>query len=379
MKIKSKLTIFFLLVVFIPLFFVSLISYSSAQQAITTETLNHLDSIASIQKDRIQRTLVTDAARIDQLSTRQQYRTELQKYNKENNKESQEILIKNLKGVKAKISDYKDLYLLDPDGMVVASTDSSEIGKIHSNDEFFLRGKKGTDVTIIFKENNELRSWLVSPITADNNELIGIVAAKTEPIELLHISGAYIGLGQTGETAIAMLDSGDALWIAPLRFDPDAALKRRISMQQTDIPMVQALSKIEGTFADAVDYKGNKIFAASRYIEGPGWGLVVKINQDEALAPIKKVRYFTSIMTLFSLLIVSIIGLIISNSISKPIIKLKEAADDISKGRTDVEIDPALMKAKDEIGDLARAYDRTLISLKMSMQEKKEDNKELKI
>ncbi len=383
MKIKTKLTLTFLLITLIPLSFLSLITYSNAQQAITTETLSKLDAIGSIQKTRIQEAIASNTGKIVQLSARLLYRTELENYNKDKNSASQAILIKDLNAVKAKLPEYKDLYILDPDGKVVASTDSSEMGKDHSKDEFFLRGKKGTDVILIFREGDDLRRWLVSQIASDNNELLGVIAAKIEPTSLLSIVGDYTGLGQTGETVIAEpIENGRALFITPTRVDPDAALKRKIDLSTKNIAMAPALSKVEGTHTGTIDYRDKTVFAATRYIEGPGWGLVVKIDADEALAPVRNLRNLSIILSVLTLLIVSIVGLIISNSISKPIVKLKEAADDISKGRTDVEIDPKLKESKDEIGELANSFERTLVSLKLamkkvgSMPEKKKEEKE---
>lgn len=54
--------------------------------------------------------------------------------------------------------------------------------------------------------------------------------------------------------------------------------------------------------------------------------------------------------------------------ISSPIEELTEVINDISRGETDVKIDTELKERDDEIGRLARSFERTLASLKLAME-----------
>lgn len=69
------------------------------------------------------------------------------------------------------------------------------------------------------------------------------------------------------------------------------------------------------------------------------------------------------------LLVTFILVFFFSKSITKPIKKLTKNVEDISMGKLDVEIDPKLKESKDEIGALARAFDRTIVSLKLAMKQ----------
>ena len=59
-------------------------------------------------------------------------------------------------------------------------------------------------------------------------------------------------------------------------------------------------------------------------------------------------------------------GLYLSRFISKPIQQLTKTIEDISMGKLDTEIKGK--ERKDEIGDLARAFERTIVSLKLAMR-----------
>ena len=85
---------------------------------------------------------------------------------------------------------------------------------------------------------------------------------------------------------------------------------------------------------------------------------------------------------LFFVLLVVLAGLVISNSIIAPVEKLTSSVDEISKGNLNVELEESLKESHDEIGELARAFDRTLVSLKLAMKqsapELKKQSEELK-
>ena len=57
-------------------------------------------------------------------------------------------------------------------------------------------------------------------------------------------------------------------------------------------PTLAARDAVEGREGDGeyVDYRGKRVLAAVRYLRGPGWGLVVKVDVDEALAGLVRER-----------------------------------------------------------------------------------------
>ncbi len=91
------------------------------------------------------------------------------------------------------------------------------------------------------------------------------------------------------------------------------------------------------------------------------------ISSIESVAQQTKQIIFLSTMGI-GIIIAIISFFIVTYLISKPIEKITKTIDDISMGKTDTEITPELKKRDDEIGDLARAFDRTLVSLKLAMK-----------
>ena len=309
---------------------------------------------------------------ITSMMNRQQMKIELDKYNYNKNNESLNFVSNLIKIIKTDNSGYNAIYILNLKGDVVASTDNKTIGMDLSSEEFFIKGKEKQDVTIFSRDKyGNLIRYFAGPLVL-NETTIGVVVVQSNMEKLLEITSDQAGLGETGEIRIAKRDkNGDALFIHPLRFDAEVALNTRIDKDRTDLPIIQALSKNEAFFAETKDYQNKSVIAVTRYIKSVDWGMVVKIDKNEVFLPIDNLRNQTLILALFIFLISGSIVLIALRYITNPIVKLTKNLESISKGNLDITIDSKLKEREDEIGALTRAFDRTLVSLKISMKRAK--------
>ncbi len=80
------------------------------------------------------------------------------------------------------------------------------------------------------------------------------------------------------------------------------------------------------------------------------------------------------ILTIFLTIIILINSIYILLSVTVPIRSLTRVIEDISRGKLDASIDNTVLKKTDEIGMLARAFDRTIVSLKLAMRDKSTTN-----
>ncbi len=87
----------------------------------------------------------------------------------------------------------------------------------------------------------------------------------------------------TGEALVVRADGGDILFLGPLRHRPDQPLTFRVPAT----PRLAAVAAIgsRNEFGEFVDYRDVPVFAATRSILGAPWGLVVKVDREEALGP----------------------------------------------------------------------------------------------
>lgn len=168
-------------------------------------------------------------------------------------------------------------------------------------------------------------------------------------------------LGQTGETLIVSPDGkGGVTVLSPRRFDgsvpPSAGL------------VTDALKKNDSYYDDVIDADGHRLFVATAYLPSKDWTVVVKIDQDEVLAPFHALFGGPVLLDLMLVVLaVAFVSLLVTESFLAPIRDLTDVTRAISFGNLKAVIDPETLTKKDEIGDLGRAFDRTVVSLKLAM------------
>jgi signal transduction histidine kinase len=104
----------------------------------------------------------------------------------------------------------------------------------------------------------------------------------------------------------------------------------------------------EKLFAHA-DSKGYKDFGAF------DWILVVELETDEVLAPVAKLRVRILFISLVVATLASLLGFLISKTLSGPIGKLAVAAAEIGTGNLNTRLE---VKSNDEVGQLATSFNK---------------------
>jgi signal transduction histidine kinase len=358
MLIKSKLIIIFLIISLVPLTIFGTLNYFNTEQVITKETLNKLETLATLQEKNIQNLIDQNLEKLNLVSSRLQMKVELDKYNNNigNKTQSQQFITRIINPVKSEIKSFEDIHILNPTGIVVASTNNASIGTDHSNDEFFTKGSKQNDVNTFFKDpHGNLRVYLTGPLILNGNKLVGVVSIISNLDTFLSQIQIYEGLGQTGEfNLVKRDDNGDALLISPLRFDPQAALTLRVDKDDVQKPIIQALLENEKTFTNTVDYRSVPVLAVTRYIEGADWGLVAKVDKAEAFAALDNLRNLTILTGVVMATLVIASSFFLGQSLVRPIRKLRDAAKKIAERNYDTKIK---VSGNDEIGQLANQFE----------------------
>jgi signal transduction histidine kinase len=369
MMIRTKLIIIFLTISIVPLTIFGTLNYINTEQALTKETFNKLETLATLQEKNIRNFVDQNLEKLNLVSSRLQLKVELDKYNNNigNKTQSQQFITRIINPIKSEIESFEDIYILSPMGQIVASTNKASIGMDHSNDGFFIKGSKQNDVSIFFKDQQgNLRMYLTGPLNLNNNKMVGVVSIISNLDTLMSQIQTYEGLGQTGEfNLVKRDDNGDALLINPLRFDPAAALTLRVHKDDVQRPTIQALLKNEKTFTNIVDYRGMPVLAVTRYIEGVDWGLVAKIDKDEAFAALDNLRNLTILTGVMVAALVVVASLFLGQSMSLPIRRLRNAAQNIARGNFGTKIE---VNSSDEIGQLANQFENMKQSIQYTNQ-----------
>ena len=223
-----------------------------------------------------------------------------------------------------------------------------------------------------YAPSNRPGAFVSVPIIRDG-KLLGVVALQLDTQRIYQVAMENSGLGTTGETLLTRLtDSGEAEFAAPLRHDPQAARQRKIDMKTAAVPIRNALLGQHGGGIEN-DYSGRQVVAAWRYLPELRWGMVVKMDADEALAPIYHQRKTLLQILLGLILLAGAAALYFGRRLVLPLKVFARTADEIAQGDLDKRV---VESGPGEIGTLGRAFNHmaeNLQSLYRSLENRVEE------
>jgi HAMP domain-containing protein len=258
---------------------------------------------------------------------------------------------------------FEEIIVMDQVGLVKASTFREHTGKTAAPVEYFERGRRATYVQPVFQSpiTGELTMVIATPIRDASNTEIGVLAARLNLKRFFRLINDFTGLGRSGETVVAKKIKDEIVFMAPTRHDADAALNRKIPVGSTVSRELQDAARGDSGRGRITDYRGVKVYAAWRTIPSLEWGLIAKIDHAEAAAPVRAARNRILALALLVAGLVVVSSIIAARALVRPLGELKEAADKISKGNFDVELD---IRSGDEIGQLADSFERMVAAIK---------------
>ncbi len=398
LSLKSKLIIILLIVGIIPMGIVSLFGLSNIKNVVVDAGTNRinglsgLEAIANLELDRVNSYLVARRSDMEMERTRAGTVDAVQTLARYANDGSNPIRLAAADKLHTQMGyllsayNYKDVLLVDPSNSVMYIQDKTdqlaELGQplYDPTDSVFTEGKKGVYISQIMPDRataTDFQMLVSGPVKDANGTVLAVLVFELDANDLFKLVQNHSGLGDTGEVLLgARTDSGasgGAVFITPLRFDPGMVLKMNVKFGDVNAtPMQNAVQEGKDGAGPAVDYRGVPVYAAWRNIPSMRWGLVAKMDQSEMFAPLNQLQNEVYLLLVVIVGLVVLFSIFVSRQIINPINKITRVIDDISHGKFDVAVEGT--DSNDEIGDLARAFDRTLVSLKLAMRKKSEMN-----
>jgi PAS domain S-box-containing protein len=356
MKIQTKLIVAFLALSLPLLVITNILFYNNEKKTLSRSILNHLESVASIQQHRIDDIASQYSERLRLVASRTQLRLSLEQFLTSANEQHQLKMNTILRDAQASISDFKHIYVYSPDGVIVASSDPSRIGEKHIHEDFFVRGREGNIANLFYLDADKNLSLHQSGPLFLENKFLGVLLIDTKVDNMVTAISDYTGLGQTGETVLAAKDqNGDTVFIMPTRFDRQAALRIIIPRDDQQNPINIAFSGKGALLTNATDYRKVSVLAATRYIEDFDWGIVVKIDKEEAFAPLARMNTLLSSILTGAVCLIIFLSLYFAKIFTWPIVRLTEVAHNIAVDNFEKQAEES---QKDEIGLLAAAFNK---------------------
>ena len=373
LSISTRLLVSYLLVAVLPLAGLATFYLASFENSLRATVLANMATIADKKVDQIDRHLAERLADVRKLSRQELIRDGIATLGTVFRAEGQQPAtytraterLRNVLVGSGAADGFYDLLLIDTAGNVVYTLmQEPELGTslrdgpyrdtpLAEGFEAAMRTGETrlTRFALYAPSQNRPAAFMVAPVR-DGDVIIGAIALQMNVSKLEAVAADRTGLGRSGETVLAQEAHGHVFYTAPLKRIEDAPYRYRVPLKQAAIPMQKALAGGHGQ-GMIVDYAGIKGVGAWRYLPTLGWGMVVKIDSDEALAPAAALRRLSYLALALFVALSGVMAFFLGRGLSRPILNLTGVADRIAAGDLSARAPQA---RTDELGRLARAF-----------------------
>jgi C4-dicarboxylate-specific signal transduction histidine kinase len=216
---------------------------------------------------------------------------------------------------------YKEVFVVNPSGTIIVSTDKDNIGKDVSSAQYFQESIKGktflSDImpstAPIENEFGELElglptMFVSTQVTSEKMDVLGVLVFRLDVNELIKL---IIPMKAT-ETGEIYLINKDGYMLTSSRFTADlkenGLIKKRTTLElkvanpktgNLTQAVQQCLKGMEG-YNDTgyIDYRGTSVLGYWMWLPYLNWGLIAEIDIDEACNEVRKLFQETTIKNL---------------------------------------------------------------------------------
>lgn len=331
--ITGRFIAWFLFVSIVPVFIVGYLSYTNSHHALEAQTEEELVALSDILEQHVITLISEQKNSVEALSkirTLSQYK-ELGVYDAQ----------VELSAFFSIQDDFYEYFLLDDQGVIIASTNIDSIGLNKANDDYYVGAKDKMDTHIkdvyISSANQEKNYVISTPVFDLSGVFVGVVAGR---VDIARLNSVMATINETGETVKAHLVNSDGYVITATRFGGE----EDILTLKGDSAAVKGVfeSGVERTGTN-VDYRNKEVLGSFmidhlRNKLGLDWVLVAEVDMEEIDAPVIALRdqiVWIAIIVIIAILFLSVIASrMVGGYIKKPIVKAAEqmgaASDQLS-------------------------------------------------
>ena len=371
-RLVVKLALLFLLIAIVPLLFAMATYYNYAQNEFARKIQSDLDLIADAKRDKIDfytRTKLKQLELIAQLpelprmireldATFKTFGGDSSQYNTLYKKTSPffEHLI-------ATMGHY-DFFIINTEGDILYTVEQED--DLHTSlrtgpyrqsalarvfERAMTQNKTGISHFSHYPPSNKPAAFSAAAVT-NAGRIVGTVAVQHSFDYLDGILHSYSGLGETGEVLTGTLQEGKTIFTSRLRHRDNELVIYHDGGRED---VLTRAARGEKGCDEITDYRGKKVFASWRYIPSLRWGLVVKIDKDEAYAPLYKEQKKLIAIMLSALVLVIMATVFAIRTISRPILHMSHVARSFSKGNLKSRVQ---VTSDNELGVLGKEFNR---------------------
>jgi len=281
---------------------------------------------------------------------------------------------------------YQEVFITDPKGAILISSNEESIGDNLASSELFLEGKN--EVTIIdvyIDQYGETVMAFVAPLVDENYGFLGIIGIKVSTDFLTDLTTGDLGnqiggklffAGYTPSTDFYIINSNGYMLTQSklLKGERDTILKqasKTLPWQRC----VDSTLAIRETQEFYTNYDGKIVGGASMCVFELQWTIVVEQDRNEILGlstALKKIMALSNIS--MAAVIAFLMFYLIRGIVIQPIQALSSATNAMQKGDYRARV---AIKTNDELGVLGRSFNKMAEDIQTSTENLKMMNQDL--
>ncbi len=341
------------------------VAYLLARDLQQDHALRQLEAMAESKKVALENVLSGWSDRVNLIASRTQLRASLRELGRSGDEAQRRRIERILDDARSSVATVRRIALFDERGTPVASRGD---GMPAPRDAEAFRDAPGEARFggVSAEPDGSLSATWLAPLRYDG-EFVGLLEVVLNANELIEVAHDYTGLDETGETLIARREpGGGASIIHPVRHADHESRPAAITERSSSPLLRAAVEGIEDTYQDAEDYRGEEVWAATRALAEPGWGLVVKMDVAEENERALELRDSLVSLGLSLAALAIVLGTLLGLYIARPIRELADVAHRIRHGEFELR---ARVTTEDEVGELAETFNQMIEVLVQSHHE----------
>ncbi|MDE1826949.1 MAG: sensor histidine kinase [Thaumarchaeota archaeon] len=392
-NLKTALVVLFVVISITSVSILAVTSFEAAQNSLKERIDAQLQNEAKYRAELIKNIWNLKVEQLTLLSSTEAVRTFLNEPLSQNAKISP--IAKAASGF-LKGTDFYNLQVIDKNGRIVYATNSSLVGQDVSNDTGFKNGLQGSFYFLTKDQKTDKPAMIVAvPVFNDvenSSGVIGVIEGERGLALENNITTDRANLGSTGEIYLVnkdmyMITDSRFIQNAPFNVKVDT-LPVRVCFQtgqdfssafidHTHIPQ-ELRTPIMGKGGVVYpDYRQIPVFGASHCERDAGFVLLAEMDESEIYSPITQLSTQYVAIGAVIVLAVGLVSFFVANSISKPIVKLANVAERISKGDLDARIEET--KTINEVWKLSHSFKTMVFNLGELIRQVQDLNRQLRI
>ncbi|KEI99605.1 chemotaxis protein [Clostridium botulinum A2B3 87] len=226
-----------------------------------------------------------------------------------------------------------------------------------------MEGKRTISEPIVSKVDGKVVIIYTVPIK-NGNTIMGALTAVREGNDISNISNSI----KVGESGGAYLIDSTGTVIA--HKNKESVIKRENSIKDAqsneELKPIAAIEKsmIEGKEGiGQYKYKGAEKYISYSPMKSTGWSLAIYAPKNEILKEVSEITRNIIIVSILGIGIALVCIWFISTQISNNLISMRDSLNIVTTGDLTTNVDSKIEKEKDEIGHMARALSKTVLSI----------------